>query len=170
MIVTDQPVGRHKPSARLQHAEDIPHQRVLVGNVNDRILAEDNIEGAGRKRQWTRHHLDDTNHLAEPCLRGAVACIGKNGVLDIDAADVARAELLHQQHVDAARTAADVENRFALQVHSVEQAAHFVGSAGGKPAVAPQALKNADHAVMIKFAVFCVAHVFLASKHFRKHR
>lgn len=70
--MANHPVGSRKDAARLQHPEYLGEQRVLVRHVQQRILGEDDIEGAIGERQRSRRPQDEAGLLLQPTRRGTL--------------------------------------------------------------------------------------------------
>ena len=47
----------------------------------------------------------------------------------------------HQQHINAARPAADIHDTLAREVHALKQPRHFRRPARGQPAITPNAFR-----------------------------
>ena len=67
-VMADHPVRGGEHAARLQHAEDLAEQRVLVGHMQQRILGEDDVEGGVGKRQRPGRRLDEIGAIRQPAL------------------------------------------------------------------------------------------------------
>ena len=48
----------------------------------------------------------------------------------------------HQQHINAARPAADIHDTLAREVHALKQPRHFRRPARGQPAITPNAFRT----------------------------
>jgi hypothetical protein len=69
--------------------------------------------------------------------RGTLARRLEHGVLDIDTCHMARAVFFDEQEIDAADSAADIEDVLAGEIEAFDHLGDFVGSAWRQPAFSP---------------------------------
>ena len=148
----DQPVRSDEASPRLQHAEHLSHQRVLVRDVDDAVLRKHDIKCARRKRQRTRHDLDRADARAQALAGDERTRAGQHRILDVDPGHVSRAVRSRQGDVDAAGAATDIQDRQPCQIRIGDQAGHFVGPTGRQEALAPNGLQHLDQLAVMELA------------------
>ena len=66
------------------NCRDLSHQRMLVRNMNNRILAEHDIEGPRRKWQGAWHDFHQSDLRGKPRPYGPLARMSQNRILDVD--------------------------------------------------------------------------------------
>ena len=125
-----QPVACGKCSARPQHPEDIGKQRLLVGDVNERILGKHHVETGVSKWQWPRFPAHEPRPFIEPLLFRPSRRQIDDRLLDVETGNLGRSIFARQEQRDAARAAADVENPLAGKVEAVDDPANLVRPPG----------------------------------------
>ena len=148
-VAAAQPVARQEAAAGTQYAVHLGEQRGLVGNLDDRVLREDDVEAAGRERQGPRLDAAALDPVAEPGARDPLVHLAQQARIDVDADHRARAVRGHEQLVDRAEAGTDVEHAAAADVTALEDAGHLLGAAGREEAIAPQQLQQRLHAVVV---------------------
>ncbi len=127
-----------------QDAEHVAHQGLLVGDVDDAVLGEHDVEGAGREGQRAGGGLDDADPVQKARFRDPRAGDVEHAVLDVEGGDETRAVFPHQCDVDAPRAAADVEDRGAGQIRVADQTRHLGRAAGRQEPAAPEGFEQGN--------------------------
>ena len=117
--------------------------------MDDRILAENQVEAARLEGQGAGLDQPIVDPIGEPFLGRAPTRPRDIVGLDIDAEDMARAESLRQQQVDAADAAADIEHPRPADVPSTERRLDLRRPAGREEALAPDELERGHHGIAI---------------------
>ena len=86
--MADQPVRGREPAAGAEDAEGLGCQGRLVGDVDDRVLAEDQIDARVGQRQRPRCDLPDFDPVGEASGLGTRSGLGADGHLNVDADDL----------------------------------------------------------------------------------
>src|SRR4026207_2508333 len=100
--MANEPVGCDEPAAGLQDSKHIAHQRMLVRNMNHRVLAKHDIEALWRKGERTRPHFREAASFAEAAFDGSAHGCREDRVLDVDAGHMACRIFLTEKEVDTA--------------------------------------------------------------------
>ena len=111
---------------------DIGEKRLLVRDVDNRILAENDIEALRGKWQWTRGCFDQPiAYLRREALPDGAARSQREVLsLNINAQYPGSAEALDQQQVDTADSAADIQDLRAADVTAGQGGRDFLRAAG----------------------------------------
>jgi hypothetical protein len=116
-------------------------------SICHRVLAEDQVEGAGREGQGGVTVRNVT--LRRPGLRRAFLRPLDQAGIDIDADDARGSICLGQERRDPAGAAAEIEHRLAGQRHALDDGADLVRPARRHVALAPDQLQQRHQGVVI---------------------
>ena len=116
---------------------DVAGQGFLVGNVNDRVLAEDEIEAVLFEGQGTRFNGDECEAVFQALGGRELFAALDQARFDIDARDVGRLVRADKMQVDSAGATADVETVFAFEIKAGKNQIDLLRTARRHVAFAP---------------------------------
>jgi hypothetical protein len=151
--VADQPVRRDEPAARRQHSEHVTSERVLVGDVHDRVLREHDVEARVVERQRAGLDPHELEPVVEPVASGSLPRRGEHRVLDVDAGDVGRAVGDHEMTVDPTDPAPDVEHASTRDRCAGHDPVDLVRASWREEPLTPDHLEHADQVVAVQLAL-----------------
>src|SRR5260221_8209638 len=100
---------------------DLAENRQLVRNLDQRVLREDDVEARVGEWQWPRRDEDAADPGRQAGGADPDGHLREQRRVDVDADDAGRGVPVHEQLIDRAETAADVEDGAAAEVRTPGQ-------------------------------------------------